>query len=410
MSDTTPSRFLQIHTLTSYPAALLNRDDAGFAKRLPFGGATRTRISSQCLKRHWRTAQGADALAEVPADDGYQPMTVRSRRTFQKEIYEKLLADDISVERANAATEALMSAVLQTNPAKAAKKDDEAAKGDHLHTGQVLVIGRPEVDYFLQVARQALDENDDPKAIKKAIDDTLGKKEGKKNLQAMGLDKGLSAGLDAAMFGRMITSDILARCDAAVHVAHAFTVHAEDSESDYFSAVDDLQEVGETGSGHINSTELTSGLYYSYVVIDVPLLVSNLTGCRQEDWLSADRGLAEEVVRRFLRLVATVSPGAKLGSTAPYAHAQMMLVEAGDSAPRTLANAFLKAVPQEGDPLANAYGALVGHLNELDDVYGAPEGGRRGLALGPKEELGEQILAVLGSLHDLSRWTAARVA
>ena len=33
--------FIQIHTLTSYPGALLNRDDVGFAKRLPFGGATR---------------------------------------------------------------------------------------------------------------------------------------------------------------------------------------------------------------------------------------------------------------------------------------------------------------------------------------------------------------------------------
>jgi hypothetical protein len=53
---TTPARFLQIHTLASYPATLLNRDDSGLAKRLPFGDATRTRISSQCLKRHWRTA------------------------------------------------------------------------------------------------------------------------------------------------------------------------------------------------------------------------------------------------------------------------------------------------------------------------------------------------------------------
>ena len=50
---TTP-RFLQIHTLHSYPAALLNRDDSGLAKRMRFGDAVRTRISSQCLKRHWR--------------------------------------------------------------------------------------------------------------------------------------------------------------------------------------------------------------------------------------------------------------------------------------------------------------------------------------------------------------------
>ena len=35
------SRFLQIHTLHSYTAALLNRDDSGLAKRLTFGGVSR---------------------------------------------------------------------------------------------------------------------------------------------------------------------------------------------------------------------------------------------------------------------------------------------------------------------------------------------------------------------------------
>jgi len=49
-------RFLQIHTLHSYTAALLNRDDTGQAKRLTYGDTQRTRISSQCLKRHWRMA------------------------------------------------------------------------------------------------------------------------------------------------------------------------------------------------------------------------------------------------------------------------------------------------------------------------------------------------------------------
>jgi len=61
---TTP-RFLQIHSLHSYPAALLNRDDSGLAKRMPFGGAVRTRISSQCLKRHWRTSQDEFAIHTI---------------------------------------------------------------------------------------------------------------------------------------------------------------------------------------------------------------------------------------------------------------------------------------------------------------------------------------------------------
>ena len=58
-------RFLQIHTLSGYTAALLNRDDSGLAKRLPYGDAFRTRISSQCLKRHWRCAQDPHALQEI---------------------------------------------------------------------------------------------------------------------------------------------------------------------------------------------------------------------------------------------------------------------------------------------------------------------------------------------------------
>ena len=37
-------RFLQIHTLSAYAAALLNRDDSGLAKRLPYGEALRTRV------------------------------------------------------------------------------------------------------------------------------------------------------------------------------------------------------------------------------------------------------------------------------------------------------------------------------------------------------------------------------
>ena len=46
------------------------------------------------------------------------------------------------------------------------------------------------------------------------------------------------------------------------------------------------------------------------------------------------------MVHNLLHLIATVTPGAKLGSTAPYACADLMLVEAGSRQPRSLANAF----------------------------------------------------------------------
>ena len=140
----------------------------------------------------------------------------------------------------------------------------------------------------------------------------------------------LPAGLEGALFGRMVTSDPGANIEAAIHVAHAFTVHREESESDYFSVVDDLQGDDEdAGAAHIGDMELTAGLFYGYVVVDVPGLVSNLEGCSSGDWQDADRELAAKVAEHLTHLIATVSPGAKLGSTAPYACADLMLIEAG---------------------------------------------------------------------------------
>lgn len=46
--------FIQLHLLTAYPAANLNRDDTGAPKTVVLGGATRLRVSSQSLKRAWR--------------------------------------------------------------------------------------------------------------------------------------------------------------------------------------------------------------------------------------------------------------------------------------------------------------------------------------------------------------------
>jgi len=367
-------RFVQIHTLTSYPAALLNRDDAGFAKRIPFGGASRIRISSQCLKRHWRSFKGEGSLEEVGV-----PTSVRSRVTFDRYVVKPLLAEGLDAERVRLMTAAYMSELL--GESEKAKKAKDEAEELVLKTGQVTVLGSPEIEFVKSEVRQLCQADatiKDAKAANKAVKDRLGK-DGRKNLQALRH----GAGLSAAMFGRMVTSDILARLDSAIHVAHAFTVHAEASESDYFSAVDDLLQVeGDLGSGHINSTELTSGLYYGYVVVDVPQLISNLEGCSREAVHEASPVLAADVVQRMIRLIATVSPGAKLGSTAPFATAHMVLVETGRSQPRTLANAFLKPVSPSPDLVANTYAALARHITELDGMYGIST--RRKLAgIGP---------------------------
>src|ERR1039457_5723209 len=44
-------KLIELHILQSFPVSCLNRDDVGAPKTATFGGTTRARISSQCLKR-----------------------------------------------------------------------------------------------------------------------------------------------------------------------------------------------------------------------------------------------------------------------------------------------------------------------------------------------------------------------
>jgi CRISPR system Cascade subunit CasC len=413
----TDQPFLQIHTLTSYPASLLNRDDVGFAKRIPFGGATRVRVSSQCLKRHWRQAQGPHALSSIDLGSGPVAMSVRSRVTFQKLVRDRMVAADVEDAMAVAATEEVMKLVLgESAKAKEKKKkgkDEGEEADDSCKTSQLTVLGRPEVDFLFEEAMAigklagAAEGKDLAKNVQAAAKVHFDR-ERQKNLRGLRM----GAGLDAALFGRMVTSDILARTDAAIHVAHAFTVHEELTESDFFSAVDDLERERDDaamGSGHIGSAELTTGLYYGYIAVDLPLLISNLEGVDRKDWAAHRGRLAGEVIRRLIRLVATVSPGAKLGSTAPHSYAHLVLVEQGADQPRTLANAFLKPVrpDREGDIVKATYQAVGHHLTDLDQMFG-PGHQRRFAGMGQVEALAPALGDELrGSLDQVAAWAAS---
>lgn len=383
-------RFLQIHTLHNYPAALLNRDDAGLAKRLPYGDAIRTRISSQCLKRHWRVVDDAFALSRLNV-----PMAVRSRET-PRLIKDRMMEAGVPEPQAQIAVEGLRAAGL-VDKAKDLKGQEA------LETGQAVLLGYAEIQYLVQRCVSLAGEHADEKALKTAVAAFL--KEEKKNIEALRL----GSGLESALFGRMVTSDVLASRDAAVYVAHAFTVHEAQVENDYFTVVDDLlQEAGEAGSAGIFDTELASGLYYGYLVVDVPQLVANLEGVEIEKWThitAEQRKLAGRVVQSLLHLVATVSPGAKRGSTAPFEWAKFMLVEAGDWQPRSLAGAFQNALPLRQSALReSAVQRLADEIDRMDEAYGAPLA-RRFLSVDDVTVPGAQRLP----LHALAEWAQSAV-
>ena len=368
-------RFLQIHSLHGYPAALLNRDDSGLAKRMTYGGTTRTRISSQCLKRHWRVSDDIYALSGI---DG-ATAAIRSREIVTRRVIEPLREAGHDEEIIKVIGEEFQLAVY-------------GDKGGTRQGRQPLLLGEPEIEYLSREAQKIADAHaSDPQAASDAAKDW--RKSANANMKALRENCSLPGGLVAALFGRMVTSDVEANIDAAVHVAHAFTVHEEESESDYFTVVDDLHRIeDDAGADHIGESELTSGLFYGYVVLDREMLLRNLGG---------DTEMAGEVTRRLVHLIAMVSPGAKLGSTAPYDYASWLLIEAGEYQPRSLAEAFRKpcmALVDEAEAAVNT------HIEKMDAAYGANEA-RRSMSLTGTPISGAELLP----LSDLAAWAGSAI-
>lgn len=370
-------RFLQIHFLAPYTAALLNRDDSGLAKRLPYGGALRTRVSSQCLKRHWRIADDPHSLHTiVGADPAY-----RSRETVDRKVFDGW-ASNLDEAVLKPIREAFLTAVY-------------GDKGTEKKSRQTLLLGEVEVAYLKAEAQRLVSEaGGDARAAADLAKEWH--KAHKANLKALSEGAKLPGGLTGALFGRMVTSDPKANIEAPVHVAHAFTVHAEEAESDYFIAADDLARDEDTGADTIQETELTSGLFYGYVVVDLPGLMDNLGG---------DARLAGDVVHNLVYLIAEVSPGAKLGSTAPYSRASFLLVEAGDRQPRSLAEAYRT-------PCAANTGVAVERLSEhlatLDAAYATGET-RRVMSL-TNSNIPNAERGTLAELAAFARGLAAQLA
>ncbi len=369
----TAPRFLQIHTLHSYTAALLNRDDTGQAKRLLYGDTSRTRISSQCLKRHWRMAKTDPHALQTLA--GYVD-SFRSRELVTEKVIAPLRGK-YPDEIVNALEPAFQKLVY----------GDKADKGKK--SRQTLLLGEPELAWLATRAEEFAAASSDAKSAEKAVADWAKDK----NFKTMADNAAMPAGLVAALFGRMVTSDPEANIEAPIYVAHAFTVHRAETEGDYFTAVDDLKrDDDDSGADTIQETELTCGLFYGYVVVDMPGLIGNCGG---------DVDLSSRVVHNLTHLIAEISPGAKLGSTAPFGRADLMLIEAGDRQPRSLATAFRKAIPHDVD---QAVLALASQLTRFDEAYTTDEA-RAYLSL-----VGDLPGIERKSLGALAQWAATRVS
>lgn len=322
------STFIQLHLLTSYPPSNLNRDDLGRPKTAIMGGKTRLRVSSQSLKRAWRTS---DLFAE--ALKGH--IGTRTK-TMGVEIYNALKVKGVSEGNAKAWAKQIAEVFGKAKKANAAKPLEE------LEIEQLAHFSPEEKGAMFALADKLAAGNTAPSAS----DLTL-------------LQKNHTA-VDIAMFGRMLASSPAFNTEAAVQVAHAVTVHDVAVEDDYFTAVDDLNSgEDDLGAAHIGETEFGAGVFYLYLCINRDLLEENL----------GDKALAKKSLAALVEAAAKIAPNGKQNSFASRAYSSYILVEKGAQQPRSLSVAFLKPVRGE-DVLNKAITEIETKRANMEKVYG----------------------------------------
>lgn len=315
------SRFIQIHTLTSYPPANLNRDDLGRPKTAMMGGVERLRVSSQSLKRHWRTS---DLFQEALRSH----LGTRTKDVGEK-VRQKLLELGVTEKQAEE---------WAVDIAKVFGK----VESGKVKTQQLVFVSPEEWDSIF------------------ALVDVLAAEKRKPTSDELKLLAKNTSAADIALFGRMLADSPNYNVEAACQVAHAISVHGITVEDDYFTAVDDLNaDQDDRGAAHLGETGFAAALFYGYVCIDRDALLDNLNG---------DKALTNKAIAAMVEAIARVSPKGKQNSFGSHAYASYMMLERGRQQPRSLSAAFL--TPIKDDYLPNAIKALEQQVEHFDRVYG----------------------------------------
>lgn len=326
---------IEIHLIQNHSPANLNRDDLGAPKTCIFGGFTRARISSQCLKRSIR--RSPEFAAALERDGG-----VRTRRLIEliareaagqgivprKELYDAIRnafkAGGVEVDEGNTFD------ILFFLPQSAIKEMGAAAqenKGDLC-------------DQFADIIGKFVNTPDI--ALCGRMTEFAAKGPFKEKLQ-----------------GRFTV-------EAALSAAHAISTHAIINEVDYFTAADDVAGQ-DAGAAHVNEATFNSACFYKHFVIDFDQLTKNLAN---------DAGLAATTVRCFLEAAAKATPSGKQHSFAAFNPPDGVLVEVktNPATPVSYANAFADPVPDKAQRslIGESIARLGQYTHDLAEGYGIP--------------------------------------
>jgi CRISPR system Cascade subunit CasC len=186
--------------------------------------------------------------------------------------------------------------------------------------------------------------------------------------------------VDMALFGRMVTSDLMHNVEASSQFSHAISTHEFTREFDFWTRVDDrrdkrldwyrdafgAEEILPTGTDGMGDAEFTSACFYSYFNVDFNTLTDNLTGkainhrlaVPEEDQKKAKERACSAVVG-LLKAAIFERPTGKFNSMATPSLPTLVLVEVRDShVPVSYADAFAKPVDPKNEEVQSDTGQV----------------------------------------------------
>jgi CRISPR system Cascade subunit CasC len=353
-------KFLDVHVLQTLPYSNVNRDDLGSPKTLVYGGAERTRISSQSWKR----------VVRHKVEENLGDPAVRTRR-ITGQIAERLTARGWDAKLAeNGGRQIVLSA------AKGGIKLEKEKEGEPPVTSVLFYLPVSAIDALADIAAEHQDE----------IAKESAKKTPKAILPADAIVSVLkSRNATVNLFGRMLAELPSTEVDGAVQFAHAFTTHGTSVEVDFFTAVDDVPKDNDRGSGHMNAGQFSTGTFYRYANIDLAGLARNLDG---------DTDTARELVTEFVRAFLSTVPSGKQNATAAATLPDLAYVSVRSDRPVSFAPAFEAAVRSESGFAAASRDRLAEYAGRIKQLWwddSIVTACHTGIDTKPVEHLGDHV-------------------
>ncbi|MFD5425585.1 type I-E CRISPR-associated protein Cas7/Cse4/CasC [Streptomyces sp. NPDC127084] len=353
--------FLDVHALQTVPPSNLNRDDTGAPKSAVYGGVPRARVSSQAWKRATRT-YFKDAQLLDPSELGVRTKKVAELLAARIVGLDASIAETDAVRLATAVIEAATGMKLAVperktrgTKAKAAAEAGEAEETPRskylmfLSARQLDGLAALAIDGATDIAAYLKDK--DNKARAKQIADT-------------------GHSVDIALFGRMVADSTDFNVDAACQVAHAISVHRVETESDYFTAVDDENTDAESGAGMIGTVDFNSATLYRYASVNVHQLAANLgEGLRDDQTISTP---VRRAVEAFVHAFIASLPTGKINTFGHHTLPNAIVVTLRTTRPISFVAAFEEPIiaGAGNGHVREASARLAAYIPEIERAYG----------------------------------------